>query len=152
MTVRKAFLRGLLGFPLGVFIAYSIIIFISLSYNGLGTGIFYSVPPDLIPEAGSEMKAALLQYFLSGMLGFAFAAGSAIWQIESWSITRQTVTHFIIVSAVMYPTAYVCHWIKHDAVSFIVYMLIFSAIYSLIWLFYFKHWKNKLNAINKKLQ
>lgn len=32
--------------------------------------------------------------------------GSVIWEIENWSILRQSVTHLIICSVTMFPVAY----------------------------------------------
>ncbi len=47
---------------------------------------------------GSEINAVILQTVLSGMIGTVFSASSVIWEIEYWSITKQTTIYFFITS------------------------------------------------------
>ena len=152
MTLKKALLRGLMGFPLGVFISTTITVLISMCYNGWGVGAYSAAAPNLISTMGNELNAVISQYVLSGLLGFACAFGSAIWQVEKWSMTKQTVVHFLLLSIVMLPIAYFCNWVKHTAVAVILYFAFFASLYFVIWIIQYNVWKKKLKQVNLKLQ
>ena len=146
MTLKKALLRGLLGAPIGVFISYTITILISLFH--LGEGIYSPVVPELVNEMGNEIYAVLMQYILSALLGFGFATGSAVFQVEQWSITKQTVIHFIISVTAMFPTAYFRYWIDHTVGGVLFYMLTFVILYVVIWVIQINIWKRRIQDIN----
>lgn len=149
MSFKKAFLRGLLGIPIGIFISTTITILISI---GWGYGQYLAVAPELTKQMGTELNAIVVQYVLSGVLGFAFAIGSVIWEVEKWSILKQTLLHFVLTSVAMFPIAYLCHWIDHTFLSALIYFAVFAAIYFIIWLLQYNFWKKKINAMNSKIQ
>lgn len=151
MTFKKAMLRGALGFPLGVFISYTVGLVESLCYGGWNTGDFLSVPPSMIPQAGNEMRAVVLEFILSGLIGFAFAAGSAIFQIDRWSLAKQTVCHFVLMSLVFFPAAWLCCWFGKSVGSILSFALIYCGIYFFSWIFQYHYWKKKILSINQKL-
>lgn len=148
MNARTVLLRSLLGFPLGVFINY--VILIAISY-GLGAGTFYVVPPAMVESFGSELNAVSIQFLLSGLLGLIFAGASAIFEVERWSILRRTVAHFLITATTMFAIAYLCHWMSHNLVAALIYMGIFIALYVIIWFVQMLFWRKHVADINKKL-
>lgn len=141
--------RAILGFPLGVFICTTITVGISLA---IGRGSYFPVVPSLAQATHSEISAVVLQYVLSGILGAGFAAGSVIFEVEHWSITRQTVAHFLLSSVLMFPVAYLAHWMEPTFAGVVVYLLVFVVIYALIWLVQYGFWVHKVQQINAKLQ
>lgn len=149
MTLKKALLRGLIGAPLGVFIGYTITILVSLF---LKDGGYYPVVPQLIDSVGSELNAVILQYILSAILGFASAFGSAIFEIDEWSITKQTVAHFLLLSISMFPVAYFSYWMQHTLPGILSYIGIFVVLYIIIWIIQINFWKKRIEGINRKLQ
>lgn len=146
---KKAILRGLLGFPLGVFIGYLITIVISLIY---ARGYYSPVVPALVRECGSEIGAVVLQFILSGILGAAFAVGSIVWEIDKWSILKQTFVHFLILSLSMLPIAYFTYWMEHSIFGIASYFGIFIVIYAVIWFTQYFIWKQKIKTINNKIK
>lgn len=152
MTLKKALMRGLLGFPLGVFISTTVTLFISIAMGGFGGNYYSPVAPNLITAMGGELNAVTVQYVMSGVLGFAFAMGSAIFEIEGWSMAKQTVMHFLITASAMLPIAYVCHWVDHTVLSVIIYFATFAGIYFLIWVLQQRYWKKKIEEMNKRIQ
>lgn len=146
---KKVIVRALLGFPLGVFIGYTITI---LSSAIFAQGYYAAVVPALIEECGSEIAAVILQYVLAGILGAACAASSVVWKIENWSFLRQTVIHFLIISFSMLPIAYFTHWMEHSLLGILSYFGIFIGAYAVIWIILFIVWKKKINAMNRKIQ
>ena len=87
---KQVILRGLFGAPIGLFITTAIAIGISYS---VGNGNFYPVAPALAEHCGSELNAVFFQTVMSLLYGAVFGGASAIWEMERWSLLRQTVTH-----------------------------------------------------------
>lgn len=152
MTLKKALLRGLIGIPIGVFISTTISLLISMIMGGFGGNYYSAVAPQLITAMGGELNAVILQYGMSCVLGFAFAMASAIFEIESWSMTKQTVIHFLITATAMLPIAYVCNWVERTALSIFVYFAAFAAVYFFVWIVQKRYWKKKIAQMNDKLQ
>lgn len=128
---KKIILRGAVGFPIGVMIGYFISIIISLVY---ADGYYSPCVPALSEFMGSEIGAVLLQALLCGILGVGFSVSSFIWEIESWSLFKQTAVHFAAISFIMLPIAYVTYWMEHSLKGFLSYFGIFAVIFVFIWI------------------
>lgn len=146
---KKVLLRGVFGFPLGIAIGYVITILISLKW---GQGYYSPCVPELIDRMGSEIDAVIVQTVLCGLLGAAFGASSIIWEIDSWSIVKQTGVYFAITSIVMLPFAYVMFWMEHSVKGFLSYFGIFAAIFIFIWLLQYLIGKYTVTRMNSKLK
>lgn len=146
---KKAIYRGMLGFPLGVFIGYTITIAISLIS---AKGYYSPAVPEFVKQCGNEINAVILQFILSGILGTVIAAGSVVWDNDNWSILKQTVAHFIILSFTMLPIAYFTRWMDHTFIGVASYFGIFIAIYVVIWLVQYNMWKYSIKQINEKIK
>lgn len=146
---KQAFLRGLLGFPMGIALGYMITIFISIA---LGQGQYIPCVPELVDTMGSELNAIIFQTVLSGLLGSSFSASSVIWEIDSWSIAKQTGIHFLITAFVMMPIAYFTNWMEHTLIGFLSYFVIFVVIFVAVWFFQYFGWRNKIKKMNAKVE
>lgn len=146
---KKALLRGLLGFPLGVFIGYTITILISVF---VGDGWYSPCVPALVEEFGSEIGAVAFQAVLSGVLGASFAVVSLIWEKDNWSILKQTGIYSLCISIIMFPIAYFTHWMEHSVSGFLLYFGIFAAVFLVAWVIQYRIWKDKIKGINKKIK
>ncbi len=145
---KKIFLRGILGFPIGVTIGYAISIFISL---GWADGSYIPCVPELTEAVGSEVYAVALQALLSGLLGAGFAASSVIWEIEKWSLAKQSGIYFLTISLIMLPIAYVSYWMEHSAAGFFSYFGIFVLIFAVFWVIQFALGKRYVRKMNENL-
>ncbi|HBC96676.1 MAG TPA: DUF3021 domain-containing protein [Clostridium sp.] len=146
---NKAIVRGFLGFPIGVFISYTITIVISLV---LAQGYYSPASPELVSQCGSQINAVVLQFILSGLLGAVLGAGSVIWENDDWSFPKQSIIHFVITSLTMLPIAYFSHWMEHTFAGIAGYFIIFLAIYIAIWITLYGVWKHSIKQINDKLK
>lgn len=149
---KKALLRGLLGFPLGLAIGYAITIACSLIR---ADGAYTPCAPQLTAMMGSEIQAVLLQALLCGTVGAGFAASSVIWEIENWGIVKQTGIYFLVISAIMLPIAYIAHWMEHSLRGILSYCGIFTLIFVILWVIEYgiiKHNVRKMNEILRKKQ
>jgi hypothetical protein len=147
--LKKTICRGALGFPLGICIGYDITIGISLS---LATGHYSACPPLLVEQFGSELAAVVFQAVLCGILGAAFAAASIIWELETWSIAKQTGIYFLVTSVAMLPIAYFAQWMEHSLAGLLLYFGIFVVVFVVMWLIQYLVWKNKIQCMNASIK
>lgn len=145
---KKIILRSILGFPIGIAIGYLITVFTSL---GLAGGYYAPCVPELISAMGNEINAVILQTLFCGLLGTGCAASSVIWEIENWSIVKQTGIFFIIISVIMLPIAYFLYWMEHSIVGFFSYLGIFVLIFAVIWIIQFAIGKHNVRKMNENL-
>ena len=145
---KKIILRSMLGFPLGIAIGYLITIVISLIW---AEGYYSPCVPALTDMMGSEILAVLLQAFLSGILGMGFAAGSVIWEIESWGILKQTGLYFLLTAVIMMPIAYITHWMEHSLTGLLSYLGIFVFLFVVIWIVMYCKGRENIKKMNQTL-
>lgn len=141
--------RGLLGFPLGITIGFVITIIISI---GIGDGSFYPVSPGLIETTENELSAVVLQTVLCGIIGMGFAMASVIWELDSWSLAKQSCIYFAIACVVMFPVSYFANWMPHSAKGVLSYVGIFIAISIFAWLIQYFIWKSKIKKMNDRIR
>jgi CDP-diglyceride synthetase len=147
--LKKTIGRGALGFPLGICMGYVITIGISVV---LATGEYHPCVPALAAEFESELAAVIFQAVLYGVLGTVFAAASVIWEVEKWSIVKQTGIYFLIASLAMLPIAYFAYWMEHSFTGFMLYFGIFIAIFVVVWVVQYLVWKNKIQRLNASIE
>lgn len=140
--------RALLGIPLGISLGYVITILISLIN---GNGEYFSVPPQLVLDLGNEINAVLMQTLLCGILGGGFAAASVIWELEDWSLAKQTGIYFLISSLLMLPVAWLAKWMEHSFRGFLVYFGIFLIIFVVIWIIQYLIIRENIKKMNAKI-
>ncbi len=146
--IKKFIKKSIMAIPINISINYLIVLFISLS---IGNGKFYPVSPNTIAVVGSEMKAVLIQLLIIFILAITYGGGSIIWEIEEWSLLKQTIS-FYLLNAI--PTMGIMYFSDMQAFStgllistFIIYTLIFV----IIWFANYISYRNKINKINKNL-
>lgn len=145
---KEAVKRAIMGFIYGVFIGQTILIIESLFMRD---GNFYPVAASLVDLAGTKIAAVIIQYFLTGIIGTTFAATTVIFEMDSWSLLRQTILHFIITSIVMYVAGFLCGWFPHKLSSTLIWFGIFIVIYVIFWISFSSYYKNKVKKMNEAL-
>lgn len=140
--------RGLFGFPVGIAIGFVITLMISAC---VGDGSFYPVTPELIDAMGSELNAVALQTALCGLMGTGFAMASLIWELDSWSLARQSGVYFALACMIMLPIAYIANWMEHSLGGFLAYVGIFVAIFLAAWLAQYLSWRRKIRKMNERV-
>ena len=147
--MKKAIVkRAILGFIYGVFIGQTILILESLMKLD---GNFYFVAGSLVELAGTKLGAVIIQYFITGLIGTTFAATTVIFEMDSWSLLRQTITHFVITSIVMYVAGFLCGWFPHTVVSTLIWFGVFIVVYVIFWFCFSAYYKNKVKKMNEAL-
>ena len=146
--MKKIVSRVLYSFPIGISCSVGISLFLSLLF---GEGKYYPFAASLVFFTGSEVKAMLLQTMLSGILGSVFGGMSFVWEIERWSILKQTAVYFLSVSIPMMGISYLLYWMEHSLNGFLLYFLIFVMAFFVVWLFNFAIYWFKVRRINEEL-
>lgn len=142
---KKLIMRGLFGVPAGIALGFVITLIISAC---TGTGSFYPAAPELIDTMGNELNAVALQTVLCAIMGAGFAAASVIWELDAWSLAKQSGIYFLIISVIMLPIAYVTNWMKHTVLGVLSYAGLFAAIFVVVWLSQYLLWKRKIKKMN----
>lgn len=140
--------RFIWGFPVGIAIGYLFTIFGSLVW---ANGYYSPCMPELISFMGNEIRAVLLQALLCGALGAGCAAGSVIWEMERWSVVKQTGAYFLLICVITMPIAYLMYWMEHSVKGFLSYFGIFALIFVFLWIVLFMLGKRDVKKLNENL-
>lgn len=145
---KNIMIRGGYGFPTGIAIGYLITIVISAIW---GEGYYAPCVPELVERMGNEINAVILQAVMCGLLGMVCGGGSVIWDMEKWSIARQTGTYFLLILVTMIPIGYALRWMEHSLAGIVQYCVIFVIIFASVWILQYLNVLRKIKAINSKL-
>ena len=146
---RKLLFRCLLGAPIGLALSTAITVVISLL---MGDGNYYPVVPALADAWEGELNAVMLQSLFSLLYGAIWGGTSLIWEMEHWSLLRQTATHLVITCAATLPIAWLMQWMGHTLRGMLAYCGIFLLIYLVIWLTQYLSIRKRVRAMNNQLR
>lgn len=146
---KEIILRGLIGSMGGIVLSQLILIGIALV---VGNGTFYSCVPELVKEIGTETGAVIVQTVLSALLGAVCGGASIIWEVDHWSLAKQSCLYFLLLAGAMLPIAYLTHWMEHSMKGACIYIGIFVGIFLVIWVMQYVIWKVKIERLNKELK
>lgn len=140
--------RGLFGLPVGIATGFVITVILSAC---VGDGRFYPVTPELAAAMGNEVNAVILQTVLCGVMGSGFAMASVIWELDSWSLAKQSGIYFLIACILMLPIAYAANWMEHSVAGVASYVGIFAATFVAVWLAQYLRWRQKIRKMNERV-
>lgn len=134
---RELLLRTLVGMGIGGFI----------------TLIFLSI----IVQQSIDISVAEVRTHLLGSLftGVYFCISALMFEIERWSLLKQTIGHFTLSLVVLFPIfTLLTGWVPLQPLALTIGLIIFICIYALCWLgwyMYYKRLERKMNeTIHKK--
>lgn len=133
--VKKFILRGLLGITIGVFLNQMGYLFMALQ------GGTIEISSDII----------ISQFIISSLTGFYCAGSSAIFEVEEWSVLRQTITHFIALLP-YFPVAIYAGWIPSTSFGKIIFVANYIVVYLVIWFSFRAYWRKKAKELNEELK
>lgn len=146
---RKIAIRFLQGIPLGIMIGTFFTILVSAL---IAKGEYYPVTPEVINMAGSELNAVILQTFIYAFMGATMSAASLIWDIEEWSLSKQTVLHYLAIILVLLPNAYLLHWLQRSIGGIFLWLGFATVIYLIIWFSIYISIRNKIRKLNENIR
>ncbi len=146
---KKILFRSLLGAPVGATISLIITVVISLSSGG---GEYVPAAQGLTDLCGGEIAAVAVQLVCSMLIGAIYGGASVIWEIEKWSLTKQTLLHFAVFVISFAPISYLLYWMPHNLYGALGYAAVFLIMYLLIWMSIYFPIKAKIKKMNKQLK
>ena len=73
---------------------------------------------------------------------------SVIWEIDSWSLAKQSGVYFFLACLLMLPVAYAADWMEHSIRGVLIYVGIFLS----VWVTQYLIWKRKIRKMNHLVQ
>lgn len=146
--INKIIKQAIKGFVYGVFIGQTILILDSLIVS---KGVFHPVSSYLLQHTNTIMNAAIIQYFITGLIGISFGTSALIFETDKWGITFQTLLHFAINSTVMFFSCYIGGLFPLTARSIFIWVSIFLVIYVIMWISLTLYYIRQTKKINEFL-
>lgn len=147
---KKILFRSLMGAPIGVVVSLIITIIFSLC---MGHGEYFPAPHELINWCGgNETTAVIVQMICSLFIGAVGGGSSVIWEVEKWSLLKQTLVHLAIISVPFFGIGYIMNWMPHYLYGALGYIGGFILVYVVMWCSIYFSIKAKINKMNKHLQ
>lgn len=143
--LRKSLLRGLSSYCGCV----TVTVFVSM-ISGL-CGACYPELSLLSACPGGAVASAYLQPLLIGLIGFAFGAGSVLFEIERWSFLRQGAAHLALTAAVWIPVELICFRPITPPVIASFTASAFAT-YAITWTVQYFVWRARVRRINEQIR
>ena len=125
------------------FLIYSLIGTILGMAVGIGTWI-------MTPE-NPEGRSLVLHIIMSGLHGLIPCGAAAVYEIESWGLTKSTVVHASITLATIIGIEIPMIWFE-SGTEFAVAIAVYIVIYVIIWLVNYLYWKHTVKEMNDQLE
>ena len=132
---KKLIVRTLIGFAIGAVLGNVITLFFSLAY-GEGAKIVF----DVQVAAMGKALAIILQTILSGIFGIVCIAGMCFFDIDSWSLLKATIAHFVSVLIAFLVVASALRWLQYKWTNYLILIAMIAVAYFLIWLIMYILW------------
>lgn len=100
----------------------------------MGHGEYFPAPHELIDWCGgNETTAVIVQMICSLFVGAVCGGASVIWEIEKWSLLKQTLINFAIIAVLFFGIGYIMNWMPHHIYGALGYVGGFIAGYAIMW-------------------
>ncbi|WP_165775507.1 DUF3021 domain-containing protein [Chryseomicrobium excrementi] len=126
-------------------------------FGGLGVGGLLTLIVTWLMFDGMEMVPArmlALNLFGSMLIGAYFSVSALLFEIEDWSMLKQTVVHYMASLVALFPVfTWLTGWIPLQPQALLIGWLFFTGTYLLNWIgwySYFKHLEKRMNQSLRK--
>ena len=93
-----------------------------------------------------------MQIEIITVMTYPIAMASVIWEIDSWSLAKQSGIYFAIACVIMFPISYFANWMPHSTAGILSYVGIFVAIFLTAWVTQYSVWKRKIKKMNEGIK
>ncbi|CAH1856143.1 DUF3021 domain-containing protein [Convivina intestini] len=114
----------------GVFIGFMSALLFSWLYQ---SDVFQPSSPKFVAHISDNLTAVTISAVIWALMGIVFSTAQMIFEVESWSITKQTVLHFITTYTGYTILAILAGWFPLNFWYLLQYSLIFVVVYIIIW-------------------
>ena len=109
--------------------------FLINSLIGIIAGMIVGIAIWMIPPVNTEGRSFVAHMIASAIHGLIPCGAAAVYNIESWGITKSTVVHASLTLATIVGVGGVMKW--YSPKEFAIAMVIYVIIYTIIWLINF---------------
>ncbi|MBO4265804.1 MAG: DUF3021 domain-containing protein [Lachnospiraceae bacterium] len=124
--------------------------FLIYSLIGIIAGMIVGLAIWMIPPINSEGRSFVAHMIASAIHGLIPCGAAAVYDIESWGITKSTVVHASLTLATIVGVGGIMKW--YSPKEFAIAMVIYVIIYTIIWLINFLYWKHTVSKMNEQLE
>jgi len=127
--------RGMIGIMIGLSMGYSVVLALTLingSYTFDGGVLMYN-------------------YSLAVMVGFYMAAVTVVFDVEEWSLLKQTVIHGLL-NFVYIMMAFVIGWAPSSMMLRILFVIAYVVAYIIVWIYFKSYWTKKAYELNENVK
>lgn len=133
--LKTAAKRGIYGIFIGVFIGQIFVLIAAFTNETM-----------LI-----DSSSYILNFFASAIVGYYCVAISICYDVEEWSLLRQTVTHALLILPYLF-IAYYLKWTPQGLHNMMIYIVWFIVMYAIIWYSIKRYWQKKARELNALLE
>lgn len=134
---------------IGIAVGFMVALFFSVAFNA---NYLEPSSPMFNNQFHSPLTATVVAAILWMLMGIVFGIASQIFTVERWSITRQTLTHFIVVFVLFTPLAIIAGWFPLDVLWLVYYTIIFVVIYLVMWFISMLDARQQIMSANQSLK
>ncbi len=132
---KKSIILGLIGGAVG-----ALICFFMSSFTGSGEAV-----------ESISAKTPVFYYVISFLHGAICMGSSVVYSIESWSVVRCTLTHFLITLTSFYILGTLQEWLEFFSPTFWIITACFVVAYFMIWLIMYLRYRKEVRQMNEDL-
>ncbi len=137
-TLKDALILAVIGLVVGTMIGFGIYYWTEARYLAAP---YYGLNPQVIFEI-----------IVGGLQGALAMGTTVIYKIESWSILKCTMTHFIIAMGGFFAMAAIQGWLDFGNPGFIIILVIMLLIYLMIWMMQYISYRHMVRKMNDELE
>lgn len=145
--VARTLKRSAIGFLLGSLVGVLIVVAI-----GFGNGGTLVLPQPLLAATGSEAGALLAQMLLSGIYGTIPMAGVTFYELDSWSMLKQAVVHYLTYMVAFLLIGVCAGWVEPTLADMGFMSGLFLVGHTIIWLIMYARYKAEVARLNEILR
>ena len=146
--MKEILKRALLGIAISMAISQTITLIVSLCIHN---GNYYPYYPILERKYGSPLWAMCVQTLVNIGYGLIFGLSTFIFEKDSWSLTRQTLTHFFLITSSYLLGGWISYWYPHTLSGFLFGFFEYVITYFIIWFCIYQNYKKQIQKINESI-
>jgi len=132
--IKQFLFRGMFGIFIGSFIGHTIYLMMAIQNNGL------------------ELSTSVIitNYIATALIGFWSNGISVVFNIDEWSILRQTITHAILLLPYL-PLANYLGWMPPTTIGKVLFVVFYVILYISIWFAFKTYYTKKARELNERI-
>ncbi|WP_082232617.1 DUF3021 domain-containing protein [Halobacillus massiliensis] len=124
-------------------------VFIGLGFSGIFT--FAALTIMMVNDVQAGVDIIWKNMLGSILMGVYFSLASLLFEVENWSLLKQTTLHFLLSVAVFYTISAFTGWVPFTLGALLIGTVIFIAIYFVFWSLIGLYLKKMTNEMNKSI-